>query len=147
MECFRTCVYAGSLLLATTPDDCGWLPRLPGNSPGYDGSILSQATPMPHAAPTPSDASWLARAIFQQKRPLIGGIPDCYPLAVTAAPTFIPPMELLAVTRLPEGPEWTYEVKLDGYRAQAIHGARLRLLSRRGNDFSAQFRETTRALA
>jgi bifunctional non-homologous end joining protein LigD len=38
-------------------------------------------------------------------------------------------------------------VKLDGYRAQAIHGARFRLLSRRGNDFSAQFRETTRALA
>jgi len=56
-------------------------------------------------------------------------------------------MELLAVTRLPEGPEWSYEVKLDGYRAQAIHGARLRLLSRRGKDFSSQFAETYRALA
>lgn len=62
-------------------------------------------------------------------------------------PTFIPPMELLAVTRLPEGPDWSYEVKLDGYRAQAIHGTRFRLLSRRGNDFSAQFRESNRALA
>src|ERR1700761_7668358 len=62
-------------------------------------------------------------------------------------PTFMPPMKLLAVTRLPEGSDWCYEVKLDGYRAQAIRGVRFRLLSRRGNDFSAQFRETTRALA
>ena len=56
-------------------------------------------------------------------------------------------MELLAVTRLPEGREWTYEVKFDGYRAQAIHGTRLRLLSRHGKDFSSQFRDTYRALA
>jgi bifunctional non-homologous end joining protein LigD len=62
-------------------------------------------------------------------------------------PTFIPPMELLAVTRLPEGDDWSYEVKLDGYRAQAVHGARFRLLSRRGKDFSSQFQETNRALS
>ena len=29
---------------------------------------------------------------------------------------FIEPMECLAVTKLPEGPDWTYEIKLDGYR-------------------------------
>ena len=55
-------------------------------------------------------------------------------------------MELLAVTRLPEGADWSYEVKLDGYRAQAIHGTRFRLLSRRGHDLSTQFRETIRRL-
>lgn len=55
-------------------------------------------------------------------------------------------MELLAVSRLPEGLDWAYEVKLDGYRAQAIHERRLQLLSRRGKDFSAQFPETHRAL-
>ena len=55
-------------------------------------------------------------------------------------------MECLAASRLPEGPEWAYEVKLDGYRAQVITGARMRLLSRRGKDFSAQFPETYRAL-
>jgi bifunctional non-homologous end joining protein LigD len=55
-------------------------------------------------------------------------------------------MELLAVTRLP-GAEWTYEVKLDGYRAQAVQGTRLGLLSRRGKDFGSQFAETNRALA
>jgi ATP-dependent DNA ligase len=47
---------------------------------------------------------------------------------VPAALSFIPPMELLPVTRLPEGPDWSYEVKLDGYRAQAIRGSRLRFL-------------------
>src|SRR5580698_8467104 len=79
--------------------------------------------------------------------PGASSIESGYSHLVSASPTFIPPMELLAVTRLPEGPEWGYEVKLDGYRAQAIHGSRLRLLSRRGKDFSSQFRETYRALA
>jgi bifunctional non-homologous end joining protein LigD len=65
---------------------------------------------------------------------------------MSAAPVFVPPMELLSVTRLPKGPEWSYEVKLDGYRAQAINGVRLRLLSRRGKDFSSQFADTHRAL-
>ena len=34
---------------------------------------------------------------------------------------FIPPMLLLRRDRLPEGPEWLYELKLDGYRALAIN--------------------------
>jgi ATP-dependent DNA ligase len=34
--------------------------------------------------------------------------------------TFVEPMECLAVTKLPSGPEWVYEIKLDGYRALAI---------------------------
>ena len=29
-------------------------------------------------------------------------------------------MLILAVTALPEGPEWLYEVKFDGYRARGI---------------------------
>jgi ATP-dependent DNA ligase len=33
---------------------------------------------------------------------------------------FIPPMLLLRTERLPEGPNWLYELKLDGYRALAI---------------------------
>ena len=33
---------------------------------------------------------------------------------------FTPPMECLPVSSLPEGPGWVYELKLDGYRAQAI---------------------------
>jgi ATP-dependent DNA ligase len=50
---------------------------------------------------------------------------------------FTPPMECLPVKRLPEGPEWAYELKLDGFRAQAIRDSKgVRLLSRNGKDFS-----------
>jgi bifunctional non-homologous end joining protein LigD len=34
--------------------------------------------------------------------------------------TFIEPMLLLPSESLPEGPGWSYELKLDGYRALAI---------------------------
>jgi|SRR5215469_2938052 len=40
---------------------------------------------------------------------------------MSPALTFIPPMECLPLSRLPEGLEWSYEVKLDGYRAYVIN--------------------------
>jgi bifunctional non-homologous end joining protein LigD len=44
------------------------------------------------------------------------------------------------VRTLPEGPQWEYELKLDGYRLQAIkHADTVRLHSRRGNDFTKLF--------
>jgi bifunctional non-homologous end joining protein LigD len=44
------------------------------------------------------------------------------------------------VRTLPEGPHWEYELKLDGYRLQAIKdGDKVRLYSRRGNDFTKKF--------
>ena len=44
------------------------------------------------------------------------------------------------VRTLPEGPDWEYELKLDGYRLQAIKdGEKVRLFSRRGNDFTRKF--------
>ena len=53
---------------------------------------------------------------------------------------FTPPMECLLVKKLPDGPEWVYELKLDGYRAQAIREADgVRLLSRNGKDLSKRF--------
>src|SRR5690348_8625759 len=53
---------------------------------------------------------------------------------------FIPPMLAKLVRRLPEGPEWEYEVKLDGYRLEAIKREDdVRLYSRRGNDFTRKF--------
>jgi ATP-dependent DNA ligase len=33
---------------------------------------------------------------------------------------FIEPMECLAVTKLPEGSQWLWELKLDGYRAIGV---------------------------
>jgi bifunctional non-homologous end joining protein LigD len=44
------------------------------------------------------------------------------------------------VKALPEGPQWEYELKLDGYRLQAVkHEDKVRLYSRRGNDFTKKF--------
>ncbi len=49
-------------------------------------------------------------------------------------------MECLLVSSLPEGPEWTYEIKLDGYRAQALcDGERTQLVSRNGKDLGQRF--------
>src|SRR5215472_16459427 len=53
---------------------------------------------------------------------------------------FVEPMECLAVSRLPEGPEWVYEIKLDGYRALAINSnGKLSLYSRRRKSFNRQY--------
>ena len=55
-------------------------------------------------------------------------------------PSFLPPMLARLVRTLPEGPDWEYELKLDGYRLQAIKdGEKVRLLSRRRNDFTRKF--------
>jgi bifunctional non-homologous end joining protein LigD len=53
---------------------------------------------------------------------------------------FEPPMLATLVRSLPEGPEWEYELKLDGYRLQAIKDQdKVRLYSRRGHDFTKKF--------
>jgi bifunctional non-homologous end joining protein LigD len=49
-------------------------------------------------------------------------------------------MECLPVARLPEGAEWIYELKLDGYRAQAIRDSKgVRVLSRNGKDLTRKY--------
>ena len=53
---------------------------------------------------------------------------------------FIECMECLPVARVPEGPQWTYEFKLDGYRLEAVKSAgKITLYSRRQNVLDAQF--------
>ena len=64
-----------------------------------------------------------------------------------SAAGFIEPMQCLAVDALPEGPEWAYEFKLDGYRALGIKRTRNgRPISRKGKDLSARFPGITEAL-
>ena len=56
-------------------------------------------------------------------------------------------MLCVAVKELPEGPDWEYELKLDGYRALGFKSeGHTRLCSRNGKDFSARFPNVTRAL-
>jgi bifunctional non-homologous end joining protein LigD len=60
---------------------------------------------------------------------------------------FVEPMECLAVSKLPDGPEWVYEIKLDGYRALAINvDGKLSFYSRRRKSFSRQYRHVFDAL-
>jgi len=56
-------------------------------------------------------------------------------------------MLLLRADRLPEGPAWIYELKLDGYRALAIKsGGRVLLRSRNDNDFNGSYPGLVKAL-
>jgi bifunctional non-homologous end joining protein LigD len=58
------------------------------------------------------------------------------------------PWNGLPVARVPVGDLWVYELKLDGYRAQAIRDAAgVRLLSRRGKDLSKKYPLVTRDLS
>ena len=53
---------------------------------------------------------------------------------------FIECMECLPLARVPEGPQWSYEFKLDGYRLQAVKSAgKITLYSRRQSVLNAQF--------
>jgi ATP-dependent DNA ligase len=61
---------------------------------------------------------------------------------------FIEPMECLPVENIPEGNLWTYELKLDGYRLEAVKtGGKVTLYSRRGTDLTKRFEYVTAALA
>ncbi len=56
-------------------------------------------------------------------------------------------MLLLPATELPEGSDWIYEPKLDGYRAIAIKDdGKVQLRSRNNNDFSARYSAVAKAL-
>jgi ATP dependent DNA ligase domain len=67
--------------------------------------------------------------------------------SATAKARFFEPMLCLAVEKLPEGPAWQYEAKLDGYRAIGIRTkAGVELWLRNKKDFSRRFPEVSRAL-
>jgi DNA ligase D-like protein (predicted ligase) len=60
---------------------------------------------------------------------------------------FIESMECLPVTKLPRGPEWSYEIKLDGFRLEAVKKkGDTTLYSRRGNVLNRKFHYIATAL-
>ncbi|MDQ2841933.1 MAG: non-homologous end-joining DNA ligase [Acidobacteriota bacterium] len=66
----------------------------------------------------------------------------------TVKASFVEPMLCLATSSLPEGPEWEYELKLDGYRALAIKtGRAVQLRSRNNKDLGGRFSGVVGGLA
>ena len=60
--------------------------------------------------------------------------------AALATGHFIEPMACVAVTSVPAGPAWEYELKFDGYRAVAFKTRdRVHLMSRNGKDFAQRY--------
>jgi len=60
---------------------------------------------------------------------------------------FIAPMECALVAKLPGGPDWTYEVKLDGYRAIGVKTSRNAIIySRNGKNFNNRYPHLAEAL-
>lgn len=69
-------------------------------------------------------------------------------MATRGKAAFVPPMLLLRTNRLPQGDEWQYELKYDGYRAIAFKSAgTVHLRSRNDNDFNSSYPALVRALA
>src|SRR5260370_9538149 len=68
--------------------------------------------------------------------------------SIGAKAGFFEPMLCLAVEKLPEGPAWQYEVKLDGYRAIGVRtrSGGVELWSRNKRDFSRRFANIAHAL-
>ena len=57
-----------------------------------------------------------------------------------AKPAFVTPMAAQVVKRLPEGDDWTYELKFDGYRALIIKDKqRVELRSRKNKDLTGMY--------
>jgi len=61
---------------------------------------------------------------------------------------FTPPMECTPVRQIPGVPGWVYELKLDGYRGQAIRDSSgVKLYSRNGKDFAWKYPRVVASLS
>src|SRR6516162_11342536 len=73
-------------------------------------------------------------------------VPEAAPRA--ALPDFIPPELATLVDKAPDGERWIHEMKIDGYRtAGHLRSGRVRMLTRKGLDWTARFHPIAEALA
>ncbi len=69
-------------------------------------------------------------------------------MASAKLPAFVEPELTTLIDAVPEGEEWLYEIKFDGYRALCrIEGGRSRFFTREGNDWTERFGDLAPAAA
>lgn len=61
--------------------------------------------------------------------------------------SFVEPMQCKLTATVPEGEQWEYEAKFDGYRALVVKASEVALLSRRNNVLTAEFPSIVDAFA
>ncbi len=67
--------------------------------------------------------------------------------AKRSIPQFVEPMQCKPVSSLPEGDEWSWELKFDGYRCMAIkNGGKVSLMSRNEKSLGDRFAHIAKAL-
>lgn len=64
----------------------------------------------------------------------------------SAKAIFVATMDCLSVDQLPDGEDWTYEIKLDGYRVEAVKTDSVTLYSRRKNSLNEKYPYVAAAL-
>jgi ATP-dependent DNA ligase len=70
------------------------------------------------------------------------------PRGSVIVPTWIKPQLAALVKRAPDGPDWLHEIKLDGYRMHArLDAGRVKILTRRGHDWTDKYPSIAKALA
>ena len=63
-----------------------------------------------------------------------------HPTPQRTSPAFVTPMAAQVVKKLPEGDDWIYELKFDGYRALIIKDKqRVELRSRKNKDLTGMY--------
>src|SRR5690606_30200081 len=76
----------------------------------------------------------------RRKRPSESGAKVWSGGKARSLPEFRPPQLATLVDEIPQGKDWLFELKYDGYRAvAAIAGDKVRLFTRNGNDWTKQF--------
>jgi bifunctional non-homologous end joining protein LigD len=72
---------------------------------------------------------------FQRKKAAAIGVKAPFP-------GFVEPALATSVEKVPSGDRWIHEIKFDGYRVQFhIHNDDIKILTRRGNDWTKRFRK------
>ena len=89
-----------------------------------------------------------AAAILRRTKEFMGAQDKIAKTPRAALPAFVEPALATLADKAPEAGNWIHEIKFDGYRVQArLDNGKVRLLTRRGLDWTARFPSIARAVA